>query len=755
MASHYSTDEVVGFLTGERPFPVYSTSSNSEVESNTECDDKTSSSRSLDGAFDLEEASQPGSKLPRLEVCSSESELEVMECEIVESKAQSTCNTSFSDESSESSVQFTSKSDTSGSESSASKSDTSGSESSASKSDTSGSESSAYSEEDTASPIPRRGRYSNRRGRSVQGRGRGRGFGGRRANKKCTSNLPKGAINITVRDSAFVYPISNSFCPIREPGPHIPDDTEIDPLSLFELYFDNTVVERILESTLAYADHKKSEMNVSYSKFMLLSFTKAKLFSYLGALILLGLHGVRNHRYTWSTKTAQTLVRLSELLPCEQYELISTFLHLVTPSEELQLGNKLCKILPLHKYLKAKCLELYQPFRELSVDERMVKSKARTHFRQYIRNKPTKWGFKYWVIADTTGYTVDFEVYSGKAEIYSDKGLSYDVVINLVQPFMFQGYEVYFDNFYTSPILLQKLLENEIVATGTLNLNRKNIPSEVHQMKKYVQKLPRVTGYYYRQKKSSITYCVWKDTKTVVLASTAYPAHSENDVARRVKDPVTKSSITTNVPCPLMLEKYNRSMGGVDKSDQYISYHKVRRKTVKYWKTMFYHLIDVSVVNAHILYNWLQLQNSGKPMTENTFRDTLVLKIIATYGTKTISQTSTSTSNTRSYNVRHGSKLYPVSQRSRCIYCHLHNASSFTQRKCPDCPLTPALCQTLEKDCHSVWHSKSFAVIRNLWYRHRLEPTVKMRDVQTTNCGRGRPKGSINRRRRRGAYRSK
>ncbi len=78
----------------------------------------------------------------------------------------------------------------------------------------------------------------------------------------------------------------------------------------------------------------------------------------------------------------------------------------------------------------------------LSVDEGMVKSKAKTSFRQYIRNKPTKWGFKYWVLADTTGYAVDFNLYCGKLTRSSGKRLSYDVVLKLVEPYFFQGYQV-------------------------------------------------------------------------------------------------------------------------------------------------------------------------------------------------------------------------------------------------------------------------------------------------------------------------
>jgi len=60
-------------------------------------------------------------------------------------------------------------------------------------------------------------------------------------------------------------------------------------------------------------------------------------------------------------------------------------------------------------------------------------------------------GFKLWVLADMTGYTVDFDIYTGKST--EESGLSYDVVTKLVQPLAFQGYELYVDNFYSSPDL--------------------------------------------------------------------------------------------------------------------------------------------------------------------------------------------------------------------------------------------------------------------------------------------------------------
>ena len=131
-------------------------------------------------------------------------------------------------------------------------------------------------------------------------------------------------------------------------------------------------------------------------------------------------------------KKAQFIVHLNELMSRNRFEAISAFFHVVTPQEELENAqHPLKKILPLHTHMKMKCRELYQPLQQISVDERMVKSKARTKFRQYMKDKPCKWGFKYWVMSDPTGHTCDFNLYCGAAQSAgSENGLAYDVVMS-------------------------------------------------------------------------------------------------------------------------------------------------------------------------------------------------------------------------------------------------------------------------------------------------------------------------------------
>ena len=65
--------------------------------------------------------------------------------------------------------------------------------------------------------------------------------------------------------------------------------------------------------------------------------------------------------------------------------------------------------------------KLYQPLQQLSVDEHMVKSKARSG------------GFKFWVLADSTGFTSDCSLYCEKqrGRPICDNELAFDVMWSL------------------------------------------------------------------------------------------------------------------------------------------------------------------------------------------------------------------------------------------------------------------------------------------------------------------------------------
>ena len=52
-----------------------------------------------------------------------------------------------------------------------------------------------------------------------------------------------------------------------------------------------------------------------------------------------------------------------------------------------------------------------------------------------------------------------------------------------------------------------------------------------------------------------------------------------------------------------VIADYNQNMGGVDLTDQYLSYYSLTtRRTLKWWKKVLWCLIDVSVLNSWIIF---------------------------------------------------------------------------------------------------------------------------------------------------------
>ena len=84
-----------------------------------------------------------------------------------------------------------------------------------------------------------------------------------------------------------------------------------------------------------------------------------------------------------------------------RFKALMAMLHVVNPANEDK-SHKLRKVESLINDFKSSCLALYQPRENLAINERMVKSRHRSGIRQYIKDKPTRWGIKLWVLADSS-----------------------------------------------------------------------------------------------------------------------------------------------------------------------------------------------------------------------------------------------------------------------------------------------------------------------------------------------------------------
>ena len=102
----------------------------------------------------------------------------------------------------------------------------------------------------------------------------------------------------------------------------------------------------------------------------------------------------------------------------DRFSLVMKFLHLADNEHYIPRGQpghgKLYKLRPFLEPLIANFQRCYTLHRELSVDDAMIGFKGRLVFIQYLPKKPTKWGMKAYVLADSsTGYVWAWMLYTG------------------------------------------------------------------------------------------------------------------------------------------------------------------------------------------------------------------------------------------------------------------------------------------------------------------------------------------------------
>lgn len=160
---------------------------------------------------------------------------------------------------------------------------------------------------------------------------------------------------------------------------------------------------------------------------------------------------------------------------------------------------------------------------------------------------------------------------------------------------------IYFDDYYTSIPLLHYLESQGIYALGTIQRNRlgKNckLPTQKDFMKESVERATyeeQVTNY----EGKDISVTCWKDNKMVTLASTYVGSEPATTVSRYDK----KNKTTIFIACPKIIRDYNPHMGGVDLMDSFLERYRIRIKSRKWYLRLFYHMIDLSIINSWILY---------------------------------------------------------------------------------------------------------------------------------------------------------
>ena len=257
---------------------------------------------------------------------------------------------------------------------------------------------------------------------------------------------------------------------------------------------------------------------------------------------------------------------------------------------------------------------VYVPEKEVTVDESLFRYRGRHHAIQFNPSKRARFGLKAYKLCQSCGPAARYTSAMG-----ADRGkmpASYQAVVNLMNDagLFDKGYQLYTDNWYTSPTLFHYLQCRKTNAVGTVRTTRKFMPTDLQVRKKGEKD--------WRSSTTGQLALAWMDRKQVTLLSTMHrgpetvtlPPNHRGE--RRVK--------------PLVVVEYNGGMKGVDLSDQMATSYATPRKARKWYHNLFFHLVDTAVVNAYLVHRAL-----GGRKTHKDFRYDLIEDLLQRRDTRT------------------------------------------------------------------------------------------------------------------------
>eukprot|EP00794_Sanderia_malayensis_P011649 gene11649-12847_t len=136
------------------------------------------------------------------------------------------------------------------------------------------------------------------------------------------------------------------------------------------------------------------------------------------------------------------------------------------------------------------------------------------------------------------------------------------------------------------------------MACGTIRTDRKGLPKGLKADRELQQR-----EHDFCISKTGIALYKWKDNEAVHLMSN-FHGSDVSSVTRTQKDGTQEE-----FPCATAVKHYNAHMGGVDKADMLCSFHGFKRKSKKWWRRIFFRVLDCTMVNAYVVYQKLERKN--------------------------------------------------------------------------------------------------------------------------------------------------
>ncbi|XP_047103881.1 piggyBac transposable element-derived protein 4-like [Schistocerca piceifrons] len=464
-------------------------------------------------------------------------------------------------------------------------------------------------------------------------------------------------------------PVGMINCPFIKNEGLLIQPTENTPLDYFRLLLTDEFLLTVVEETnrnaieLFLSAGTKGQSRINCWK----DVTVGELLVFLGVFLHMGNVKMRNLQDYWKKDALFNVKGIADSISRNRFLLILRALHF---SENPKQGkptpsDRLYKIRPVINFFNERMCQVYYPGRELSLDESMILWRGRLLFRQYIKNKKHKYGIKLYILTTPTGMVLKFAVYTGMLDDLGGRGHAQKIVLHLLDEKLNAGHHVYMDNYYNSFALAKLLLDKKTHCTGTLRANRKDTPKEIQEAK--LRKGEAVARFA-----EGVMIGKWRDKREVCYISNAF-TNEMVEVETKRKEKKSK---------PLAIVNYNKFMAGVDRHDQMLSYYLSERKTIRWYKKLFIHVVEMILTNAHALHN----KYCGTKMPLQEFRLSIIRALLPR------KQVERPVRNPQHVVVKRESNGKSKTPRKKCRSCASRGQRTDTIYECLDCPNKAGYC---------------------------------------------------------------
>ncbi|KAI4485718.1 hypothetical protein M0802_012579 [Mischocyttarus mexicanus] len=435
-------------------------------------------------------------------------------------------------------------------------------------------------------------------------------------------------------------------------GPQIPTNI-VQLIQYCKLFFTNELVNEIIRETNNYAENILKNKEISSNSIWQTwrAVEEDEFWAFIGVIINMGTIPLANMQEYWSVMENSRIPFFSKIFTRKRFMQIFWMLHLKSPDPaKNDIRTRIQRASNFLEYINSRFSDYFIPGENICVDESAHSSIL---WKYHFENLP-----------------------------WRDLLVSTRIALHLYQQLLdrvptAEGYHMHTDRYYTSILLAKELRKMKCHLTSTIQTNRKGVSTS---LKKPKLRENKTVAY----KRGNTMLLAWRDKRIVTLLNNWHNA----------------GMITTNrfiqggtnevIEKPKVAVGYTKSMGGVDRADQYASSYCFMRMSLKWWRKLFFWGIEMSIINSYILYKTVQHNKNEKALTHLKYRKILVDQLIGDFRQE---RTRVSRS---IFEIRLNGKLHIMKKGPKrdCVVCSTRkqrDGRRQTSEYCDTCPSKPRM----------------------------------------------------------------